>query len=60
MLQDENFTKSSYSKTMKEFERHRLIRQLNEKYSYSYLFMTSCIEKNVPWFVNLLIFDKRC
>jgi hypothetical protein len=29
MLKDENFTKSSYSMTMKEFEHHRLIRKKN-------------------------------
>ncbi len=34
MLEDENYTKSSYSMTMKEFQRHTLIKQLNEKNIY--------------------------
>jgi hypothetical protein len=31
MLEDENYTKSSYSMTMKEFHCHTLTKQLNEK-----------------------------
>jgi hypothetical protein len=42
MLGDENYTKSSYSMTMKEFQCHTLIKKLNEKKYYDIMHRKKC------------------